>query len=129
MSIKFEQPVQAIVAVAAVVIGADGVGSLEERNALFGKVKNLDALKGVSEGDFRKLLNDMTDRLFSELPTKDGALEPLAIDQLASAAKAVLTPEQRAAAYQMAVQLAAADGQGQKEKALLDQLRNGLGVG
>jgi len=128
MSIKFEQPIQAVVAVAAVVIGADGVGSLEERNALFGKVKNLDVFKGVSEGDFRKLLNETTDSLYSALPTEDGVLTGKAIDQLASAAKAVLSPQQCAAAHQMAQMLAAADGQEQKEQSLLDQLRRGLGV-
>jgi len=110
MSIKFEEPVEAVVAVAALVIGADGVGSLEERNALFGKVKNLDVFKGVSEGDFRKLLNATTDRVFSELPMKDGAIEPKAIDERASAARAVVSAEQRSTVYQMAVQLAAADG-------------------
>lgn len=128
MSIKFNEPVEAAVAVAALVIGADGVGSLEERNALFGKVKNLDVFKGITEGDFRRLLNETTDRLFSELAMKDGAFEHRAIDDLASAAQAVLLPEQCGAVYRMAVQLAAADGQGQQEKALLDQLRSGLGA-
>jgi tellurite resistance protein len=128
MSIKFEQPVQAVVAVAAVVIGADGVGSLEERNALFGKVKNLDVFKGVSEGDFRKLLNDTTDRLYGALQTEDGVLTGQAVDEIAAAAKAVLTPQQCTVCHQMALMLAAADGQEQTEQSLLDQLRRGLGV-
>ena len=128
MSIKFEQPIQAVVAVAAVVIGADGVGSLEERNALFCKVKDLDVFKGVSEGDFRKLLNDMTDRLFGALPAEDGVFTGQAIDQLASAAKAVLTPQQCTATHQMAQMLAATDGQKQAEQSLLAQLQRGLGV-
>jgi|RhiMethySRZTD1v2_1073278.scaffolds.fasta_scaffold07270_3 tellurite resistance protein len=129
MSIKFEQPVQAFVAVAAAVVGADGVGSLEERNALFGKVKNLKVFEGLSEAEFKKLLNEMTDRVFSTVSADATGLAPETIDAIAAAAKAILSPEQRKDVQKMAVEISGADGQGQEERALLDRLARGLGVG
>ena len=129
MSIKFEQPVQAFVAVAAAVVGADGVGSLEERNALFGKVKNLKVCEGLSEAEFKKLLNEMTDRVFSTVSPDATGLGPETIDAIAAAAKAVLSPEQRKDVQRMASEISGGDGEGQEEKALLDRLARGLGIG
>ena len=126
MSIKFEQPVEAFLAVASVAIGADGIGSLEERNALFGRVKNLDVFKSLSESEFRKLLGDVTDRVYTSLPMDDGTFSSQAIDELVSASKAVLSVEQQKAAYEMAVDLCGVDEQAQAESAFLEQLKRGL---
>jgi hypothetical protein len=126
MSIKFEQPVEAFLAVASVAIGADGIGSLEERNALFGRVKNLDVFKSMSESEFRKLLGDVTDRVYTSLPMDDGTFSSQAIDELVSASKAVLSAEQQKAAYEMAVDLCGVDEQAQAESAFLEQLKRGL---
>ncbi len=128
MSIKFGEAAEAFAAVAAVVIGADGVGTMEEQRALFGRVKDLAVFKDRSEEDFRALVGNVTDRVFGELAQESSELRPEAIEQLATASKAVLSAEQQKAAYQMAVELAEADGQSAEESALLGQLKKSLGV-
>ena len=40
MALKFEKNTEAFLAVLAAVLGADNVGSLEERDVLYKKVKN-----------------------------------------------------------------------------------------
>jgi hypothetical protein len=128
MSIEFTKPAEAFAAVAAVAIGTDGVGSIEERDALFGPVRELEVFAGSSETDFRALLGDVTGRVYSQLPMEGTAFGQEAIDQLVAASKAVLSAQQQEDACRMAAKLCVSDGQGAGEVGLINRLRAGFGL-
>jgi hypothetical protein len=126
MTLKFENSSEAYLSVLSLVIGADQVGSLDERDFLFGKVKSLPMFGNPSASDFNKLLGRVTDAIYSELPTKDGVITPESINLLLSEAKKMLTPEQRKSLLQTATELSKSDGVSGQESALLAQLGRAL---
>jgi hypothetical protein len=128
MSIEFNDPTEAFAALAAIAIGTDGVGSLEERDALFGPVKALPVFEHTSDDEFKTMFNSVTDRVYRELPMDGMTFGPDAIGQVVSASKAVLSPDQQQDACEMATKLCVADGQGAGEMALINQLRAGFGL-
>jgi hypothetical protein len=127
MSLKFEKNTEAFLAVLAVVIGADDAGSLEERDFLFNKVKGISIFGNPASQDFSKLLGQVTDVVYTQLPQADGAITAAGIDSLLSAAKDALTPDLRKTLVATAAELIDADGADASEKALLDKIRRALG--
>jgi hypothetical protein len=125
MSIEFTQPAEAYAAVAAVAVGTDGVGSLQERDALFGPIQALEVFAGT---DFMALLGEVTDRVYSQLPMEGATFSAGAVDEVVAASKAVLSVEQQEDVCKMAAKLCVSDGQGVGEIALISQLRQGFGL-
>src|SRR5690242_8362216 len=74
MSLKFEKNSEAFLSVLTLVVGADQVGSLAERDFLFQKVKGISIFENPSPADFSKLLGRVTDAVYSKLPQKDGVI-------------------------------------------------------
>src|SRR5215510_13813847 len=126
MPLKFEKNTDAFLAVLTVVIGADNVGSLEERDFLFQKVKGIGIFGNPSQQEFNKLLGKVTDLVYS-LPQEDGALSAASIDTLLAEAKNALDPNLRKALVSTSAELIDADGAEASEKALLDKIRRALG--
>jgi hypothetical protein len=126
MSLKFEKNTEAFVAVLSVVLGADGVGSLEERDLLFKKVKGLALFGNPSLPEFSKLLGAVNDKLYRELPQESGALTAGAVDSVLAEAKKSLTPEIRKTLIATASELVDSDGAEEREKALLEKIRKTL---
>ena len=127
MPLKFEKNTEAFLAVLTVVIGADNVGSLEERDFLFKKVKGISIFDNPSSQDFSKLLGKVTDQVYEQLPQDDVAISPAGIDSLLAAAKSALSPDLRKTLVATAAELIDADGAEADEKALLDKIRRVLG--
>jgi len=127
MSIKFEKSSEAFLSVLSLVIGADQVGSLDERDFLFGKVRTLPLFGNPSAAEFGKLLGKVTDALYSQLPTDDGDITSEGVMQLLAEAKKMLDPEQRKTLLQVATELSKSDGTTDQESALLNQIRGALG--
>jgi hypothetical protein len=127
MPLKFETNTEAFLAVLTVVLGADDAGSLEERDFLFGKVKEIPIFGNPSTQDFSKLLGKVTDAVYTQLPQADGAITAAGIDSLLSEAKNALTPELRQTLVATAGELVDADGADAAEQALLDKIRRVLG--
>jgi hypothetical protein len=123
MAIKFENSSESFLAVLALVVGADNVGSIAERDFLFEKVKSLPSFGNLSLADFSKLLGQVTDKVYSTLPQVDGALTSAGVDELLAAAKSSLSPELQQAALKAAVQLSESDETNAAEAALLSQIR------
>jgi len=73
MALKFEKNTEAFLAVLAAVLGADNVGSLEERDVLYKKVKAIPLFGNPSMPEFSKLLADVDLRLVSVTPLPSGA--------------------------------------------------------
>lgn len=127
MPVKFENSSEAFLSVLAVVVGADQVGSIAERNFLFEKVKSLPSYESLSLPEFSKLLGEVTEKVYSEVPQVDGALTSAGVDELLAAAKSVLSPELRQAALKAATQLCESDETNAGEAALLSQIRRAFG--
>lgn len=126
MPLKFEKNTEAFLAVLTVVIGADNVGSLEERDFLFNKVKGIGIFGNPSPQEFNKLLGKVTDIVYA-LPQQDGALASASIDTLLAEAKNALSADLRKALVSTAAELIDSDGAEAAEKALLDKIRRTLG--
>ena len=126
MSVKFANASEAFLAVLTLVAGADQSGSLEERDFLFSKVKNLALFGSPSTADFSKLLGKVTDAVFSGVEQKDGDFTAAGIDALLGEVKKVLSADQRKSLVQISGELGGADGDDAKETALLGQIRRAL---
>ncbi len=127
MALKFENSNEAFLSVLAVVIGADQVGSVAERDFLFDKVKSLPSFGKLSLPEFSKLLGQVTDKVYSALPQADGAISPAGLDELLAAAKSELSPELQQAALKAATQLCESDETNADEAALLSRIRRAFG--
>jgi hypothetical protein len=127
MSLKFENSNEAFLSVLAVVIGADAVGSVAERDFLFDKVKGLPGFAQLTVQEFSKLLGRVTDKVYTALPQADGTLTSAGIDELLAAAKTELSPELQRAALKAAAQLCESDETNAAEAALLSQIRSAFG--
>jgi hypothetical protein len=127
MSIKFEKNTDAFLAVLTLVIGADNVGSLEERDLLFNKIKAISMFGNPSSADFGKQLGRVTDLVYAQLPLAEGAITDAGVDSLLAAAKSALAPEERKSLVATATELMDADGADAKEKALMDKISRVFG--
>lgn len=126
MSIELHSPAEAVLAIAAVAIGADGVGSMTERDFLFKQVKSMDVFKGVQPADFAQLLGTVIDRVYAALPQENMTITTAGVQMLVAAARTVLSPEQQKAAVKMATELCAADGESPSETVLIKELERGF---
>ena len=126
MALKFEKNTEAFLSVLTLVVGADQVGSLAERDFLFQKVKGISIFGNPSPADFAKLLGQVTDAVYTKLPQKDGAITDAAIDGLLAEVKSTLGPDLRKTLVETATDLGATDGGDAKETALLGKIRRAL---
>jgi hypothetical protein len=126
MTLKFEKSSEASLAVLSLVLGADHVGSLEERDFLFGKVKGLPMFGNPTVADFGKLLGRVTDAMYSQLPTNEGAITPEGVSILLTETKKLLTRDERESLLQLATELSNSDSASAEELALIRQLRSML---
>lgn len=126
MSMDFESAAEAFAAIAGLVIGADAVGSLRERDYLFGDVRSLGVFAGLDDAQYAALVADVVGRLVDEFGTEEGVLAPAAADEVAAGARAVLDDDRRFQALGMARSLAGVDAGDAFEDDVLERLRVGL---
>jgi hypothetical protein len=126
MPVKFAKDSEAFLAVLSLVAGADQSGSLEERDFLFNKVKDLPMFGNPTTADFSKLLGKITDALYSGLPQNDGEFTAAGIDELLAEVKKTLSADLRKSLVQIAGELGDTDGADAKESALIDKIRRAL---
>jgi hypothetical protein len=127
MSVKFANESEAFLSVLTLVAGADQSGSLEERDFLFHKVKDLAIFGNPSNADFSKLLGKVTDDVYAGVAQKDGDFTAAGIDALLDEVKKKLSADLRKSLVQIAGELSDTDGGDAKEAALLDKVRRALG--
>jgi tellurite resistance protein len=127
MTIRISGPAEALAAIASVVIAADSVGSLAERDAVIQRLKSTPAMAGQDGAAVKALLGRMTEHLCENLPVSEsGAFTPAAVATLIAAVKPVLNGDQRGEALRLAEAIVVADSASDAERALVDQLRAGL---
>jgi tellurite resistance protein len=127
MTIKISNSSEAFAAIASVVIAADSVGSLAERDAVIDRCRATRALADHDDAALQALLNRMTQHLCDSLPVSEsGAFTPEAVATVIAAVKSLLSSEQCRDALRLAEATVTADGANDAERTLLDQLRAGL---
>jgi hypothetical protein len=126
MSLSLENNREAFLAVLTVVAAADQVGSLEERDFLFQKVKALSTFAGLAKGDFNQLLGAVTSKVYGALPNDGGVITPAGVDELLGLVKARLSADERTRLVETAAALAKSDGAGSEESELLERIRAAL---
>jgi hypothetical protein len=127
MTINFDSDREAFLAALSVVIGADSVGSLQERDFLFQRVKALPLFSAVAPGEFNKLLGSVTGKVYEGLPRRDGMLTAAAVEELLGAVVQSLNPALRKQLVEIASELSASDGESDAESTLLSQIKQKLG--
>jgi hypothetical protein len=126
MTFTFEHDGDAYLSVLAVVIGADQVGSLGERDFLFREVMVLPVFGSPSRAEFSGRLARVTDDVYAKLPCEDGMPTSEGVDALLADVREALGADHRKTLVQVAEQLCAADGLDDREAALLARIRGAL---
>ncbi len=128
MSIQFENAAEAMAAVASVVMSADGVSTAEEQQYLFERIQRLEVFEAYDEQAFKRLMGDVIGRMFGCLPVDDKGLTADGVKTMLQCACGVLDGDQRRECFAVAAALMFTDGLAEEEKALLEELRQGLQV-
>jgi hypothetical protein len=127
MTIRISSPSEAFAAIASVVIAADSVGSLTERDMVIDRLRATRALADQDGAALKDLLGRMTQNLCESLPvTESGAFTAEAVATVIATVKPLLNAEQRSEALRLVEATVTADGASDTERALIDQLRAGL---
>ena len=123
-----ETPAEAFAAIAAVVVGEDGVGTDDERDYLLEELSRMDAFADLDQGSFEELLKVVSDSVWQSLPNDGIRITTDGLTLLLEAVQNVLDEELCVDACRMASDLAGIDGETPEEHELLLFLRTGLGV-
>jgi hypothetical protein len=128
MTIEFNTPAEAFIAVAWAVCTADKCGTKEERDYLYEQVRHLDIFEHCDRVEFGNLMGLAYNKIFHTLPCEESALTDEGIECLIQAVNKILTPNQRVEVFRMACGLAGADTVSEREGALLERLRDGFWI-
>lgn len=125
---KIETPADAFATLAVLVLGADQVGTFEERRFLFERLSAHRVFGHLDHDGFATLVKDMTDMVCDTFPTEDGRTTDAGVSEAVGMIARTLTPDLRTDAFRMAVGLARIDGIVRPEEAVLEIVRDGLGI-
>lgn len=128
MSINFERPEDAYLAIAWAVLSADNVGTIPERNFIHSDVKHLALFNDYTEEEYSMMVGAMYMKASQTYLDKSGALMEERVLELIAAVNEYLTAQDCREVYRMAVGIACADELCEEEKILLAQLLKGLNI-
>ena len=128
MALKLEKSTEAFLAVLTVVIGADQLGSLAERDFLLDRLKGVELFAGMPRAELVKLLGQVTETVYDTLPKDDVGLSAAGVSELLAAARAALSPALQKSLVEVATALSASDQTSAEETALLAQIRLAFGA-
>jgi len=128
MSINFERPEDAYLAVAWAVLVADNVGTIQERNFMHSNVKSLALFNDYSEEEYSMMVGAMYMKASQTYLDEGGALIKERVLELIAAVNEYLTAQDCLEVYRMAVGIACADELYDDEIELLTRLRAGLNI-
>jgi hypothetical protein len=126
MTPTFDDGSEAFLSVLTLVIGADMVGNLSERDFLYDQVKGIELFGDPTLAEFSARLGQVTSKVYRSFPQQDGALTPEGIESLLIEVRSTLGPDLSKTLLQTAENLCAADGIREPEEALLGQIRQVL---
>ena len=124
----FSNESEALLALISLALSADKVATQPEREYLFTRVNNLEALRSLNQAEFSNMMSHVNDQLFGSHDAYDRLMREDGITEFCTAFKAVFPAENVTAAFKMACEIACADGLVHVERELLAQLGTGLGI-
>ena len=127
VKLRIDTAAEACAALAVMIVGADELGTLEERDYLFDKVAGLPIFGGIDRGKFAKLMADTTAGLYAS-PAGGQRMSSEDVGRVVLMIREALPPEQRVEVLEVAVGLAQADGVVSLEALLLQRLCEGLEI-
>ncbi len=122
-------PADACAALAVLMAGADGMGSMEEGRFIMERARAFPVFADLDASAFSDLLAHMTDAVWPSLAVPAGEFDEEALTGLIGRIREMLPEELRRDALRMATDLAWVDGYSNAEHALLGKLRNELQPG
>lgn len=125
---NIETPAEAFAAIAAVVIGADGIGTDAERRYLLEELPRFDVFEDMDAGSFDVLIRTVCDTVWTTLPNDGSRITAEGLEMLIDACRDVLGPDQLVEACGMAESLADVDERSAEELEVILVLRQGFGV-
>lgn len=128
MAFKVDNAADAYAAITVLVVGADGVGTLEERKFLFDELGEVDVFGGLDAESLGGLLGKVVDRMYTELSDDGVALSADAVTEICAGARDVLDERQCHELLSLAARVAFSDGLESEERALLKQISDGLAI-
>jgi hypothetical protein len=126
MTLTFEDDGEAFLSVLALVIGADMIGNLSEREFLLEQLVGIDRFRDLTPDELGTRLATVTDKVHGSLPQQDGALTSEGIASLLVEVERTLDPDLARTLVQTTEKLCA-DGICAPEEDLLAQIRQTLG--
>jgi hypothetical protein len=128
VELRIDTAAEACAALAVMIVGADDLGTLEERDFLFDRVAGLPIFGGIDRAQFAQLMADTTAGLYAT-PTAGGQrMSSEDVGQVVLMIREALPPAQRVEALEVAVGLAQVDGVVSLEALLLQRLCEGLEI-
>jgi len=124
LSFQVENAAEAYAAIALLVVGADGIGTIEERDFLFGDLREADVFAGYTAESLGALLG----RLVGRMQLGPDADDTKAVTAVCSGARGVLRPDGCRALFSIAVRVAHSDGLDDRERRVLGMIAEGLDV-
>lgn len=121
-----QTPAEACAALAALIAGADGIGTLEESRFLSEDMASHPVFDGMDGSGVVSLVSEMTQWLWASFPSAGGRVTDDAVTDLLGLMRTALPEALRPGAYQAAVELAQCDGMSPEEERLLARVREGL---
>jgi len=125
---KIDTAAEACAALAVMIVAADELGTIEERDFLFEKVATLPIFGGLDRAQFTKLMADTTAGLYASLATGGDRLSSEAVGRVVQMICDALPLDRRVEALEAAVGLAQSDGIVSLEALLLQRLCEGLEI-
>ena len=125
---NIETPADAFAALAVLVLGADRVGTFEERRFLFERLADHEVFEGLDRDAFGTFMAETTDRVCAAFPTDGMRVTDEGVSEAVALIADVLNPELRSEAFRMAVDLARSDGMVLSEETVLERVQKGFGI-
>jgi len=126
MTLTFEDDGEAFLSVLALVIGADMIGNLSERDFLLEQLDGIERFGDLTPDELGARLGAVTDKVYGSLPQRDGTLTPEGIGSLLGEVKRTIDPELGRTLVRTTEKLCA-DGICAPEEDLLAQIRQTFG--
>jgi len=123
---QIETNAEAFACLAVMMAGADGIGTTEESHFLFDTLAELPVFEGLDQAEFTMVLSEANRRVYGFAKPDDGRITEEGVSDILGRVRDALSPELRAEAVQMALDLARSDEMSPEEEALMERVRNEL---
>jgi tellurite resistance protein len=125
---RVETPADACVVLAALMVGADEVGTLEEGAFIFETMAELPMFGDMDSVQFSELVAEAAQWVWTTFPSQDDRMTDEGISDLLELVRTAIGKDDRADVARAAAGIAKADGMNSDERALLRQICRGLDI-